>query len=370
MNKTDNKGILRNLFRKPFILLNWIFALLLLFSYVSVHLSPETIPGIAVLGLLYPFLIFINLFFLIFFVFRKKKFFLISFITIIIGFNHFTDFVSFNLLKDKVSDKTSIKILSYNVRMFDLYKWSDVPFTRNKMLRLLKNEDADIYCFQEFHSNNNKPDNNLDTILKLQKTKNYILSYKTKSNKSLGTGIFSKFPILNSGNIELNNKNKKCIYADIIIYKDTVRIYNIHLASVHLGYNDYNFVENITEKDNADKFKGIGGIFSKLMQGFNKRAVEVDAVSAHIKNSPYKVIVCGDFNDVPVSYTYRKIRGGLKDAFSETSFGTGSTYAGSIPLFRIDFMLHSPSIIPKNFDVIKEPYSDHYPIVCDFMLTP
>ncbi len=247
--------------------------------------------------------------------------------------------------------------------MFDLYNWhKESNTTDQKILKLIKDQDADIICLQEFYSNSDKQ-NYQDSVIKNQKTKSYLISYKNGGNYS-GNAIFSKFPIVNQGYVNIGISNQKCLFADIVKAKDTVRVYSVHLASIRLSYNDYDIIDNIENNDHNKNIEGVKEISYKILNAYKKRAAEADVIAAHIKNSPYKVIVCGDFNDVPISYAYRKIRGKLTDAFSEAGFGIGCTFNHRFIFYRIDYILHSPELKSFNCLKIAKPYSDHYPVVC------
>jgi len=319
---------LKLLFRKSLHLFSFISAGLLLLSYLSVHISPEKISVLALFGLAFPFLLFLNFGLFVYLLIKKKKLFLVSALAIALGFSHIDDLFSFNIFK--TDSKSQVKLLSYNVRMFDLYKWSKNKNIRQEIYKILKTENADILCFQEFYSCRADKFSTYDSITKILGANNYNISHinRKKKTKVYGTAIFSKYPIVKSGKIELGKRNKKCIYSDILIDTDTLRIYNIHLASIHLGYDDYKFMDNINTNENSENIKNATGIIMKLTRAYSRRATEADAISAHIKSSPYPVILCGDFNDVPVSYTYRKIRHRLTDAFNNAGYGLGSTYSG------------------------------------------
>lgn len=152
------------------------------------------------------------------------------------------------------------------------------------------------------------------------------------------------------------------LFADLLKEKDTIRIYSMHLASIHLTNDDYKFIKNINKNDQTKNIEGFKGISSKLIQAYKIRSKEVVRIARHISNSPYKTIVCGDFNDTPISYSYRKIKGELKDAFLESGFGIGNTYAKYLPLFRIDYIFHSEELECISFNKLNEEFSDHYSI--------
>jgi endonuclease/exonuclease/phosphatase family metal-dependent hydrolase len=178
--------------------------------------------------------------------------------------------------------------------------------------------------------------------------------------------IFSKFPIVHEGPINKDDVHNFGIQADLLIKNDTVRLLNVHLESVRLRHDDYNFISkfDLQFKEDDNLQEGSRRILNKLRTAFTNRAVQVDSLASFIKNSPYPVILCGDFNDTPNSYTYQKLTADLDDAFMESGTGFGNTYIGNLPSFRIDFILYDDffTSLDCRRDLVK--LSDHYPISC------
>ena len=188
-----------------------------------------------------------------------------------------------------------------------------------------------------------------------------------------GIATFSKYPIVNKGKLEFTGSvfNNSCIFTDIKINDDTVRVYNIHLQSINFLKRDYHFMDSVIVKDKNQEIKGSKRILKLLKKAYIKRATQTDMVAEHIKNSPYPVIVCGDFNDPPSSYAYHLLSRNLKDAFRESGSGFGQTYiGGSVPSFRIDYIFHDPKFKAYEFNTIHKRYSDHRPITCLLDLHP
>lgn len=253
--------------------------------------------------------------------------------------------------------------------LFDLYNWSKNKESRNIILTSLAEENPDILCLQEFYTSEDKNDyNNTDSVTKLLTAKNHHVEYTTtlRTNDHWGIATFTKYPIVKKGKIEFNTRsNNICIYTDVIIKKDTVRIYNMHLQSISFSKADYKFIaevksDSIDADEEVEKSKSI---LRRLKRAFVKRGTQAELINEHINRCRYKVIVCGDFNDTPASYVYNTIRGNLKDAFVESGNGFELTYAGKFPHFRIDYILHSPEFISKNYHHLSETITDHYPIV-------
>ena len=172
--------------------------------------------------------------------------------------------------------------------------------------------------------------------------------------------IYSKYNQINKGTVSIKGErmNNTCIFSDMIIDKDTIRVYNIHLASNWFDKSDLAFMENPKMSKEAIK-KGVFGIAKRLKKSFQKRAMQAEVIKGHMKNSPYPIVLCGDLNDTPNSFAYHKISEGLQDSFLEKGKGFGSTFLGKIPFLRIDYILHSPSIKTHSFITHKEKLSDH-----------
>jgi len=151
-----------------------------------------------------------------------------------------------------------------------------------------------------------------------------------------------------------------------LIKQDTIRLYNLHLASIHFKKEDYDFLNEITDNQNQQEFKrNTMNILSKIRAAYVKRRHQVGLLESHINDSPFPVIICGDFNDTPLSYAYRKISKGRKDAFVESGSGFSNTFnEQTFPAIRIDYIFYSPVFTAGNFKVHKIPLSDHYPISC------
>jgi endonuclease/exonuclease/phosphatase family metal-dependent hydrolase len=365
---------------KIILVLNILAVLALLISELASFICPERLWLFAIFGLGYPIAVAINFLFVFYWLITNKKIMsLLSLITILLGANILLGFVQYNiktkLPKTVKTNHQEVKIMSYNVRLFDLYNWWHNLETRSKMFNLLTNESPDIACFQEFFHSDRGQFHNLDTLVQFMNAKNYHVEYTINLRKSDHWGMvtFSKYPIVNKGKLEFGGKysNNSCIFTDIKINDDTVRVYNIHLQSINFMKKDYSFMDSLIDKDQDAQIEGSKRILWLLKKAYIKRAKQTDMVAEHIKNSPYPVIVCGDFNDPPSSYAYHILSHNLKDAFRETGRGFGQTFiGGSVPSFRIDYILHDKKFKAYEFNTIHKAYSDHYPITCLLDLHP
>lgn len=345
--------------------INSIAAISLLLAYLATYVSPESIVWLPFFGLLYPVSLIANLLFIVFWVWRKNWVFLLSFGVIALGFNHLsTIFATNSSSGDKIGAGTPLKILSYNVRVFDLYNWTHNSETRDNIFNYIIHQNADIICFQEFFNDKTNHFTTLDSLIKFQKAREVHAEYTvvSKGIHQFGIATFSRYPIVNKGSIKFPSTNNIVIYSDIKVSEDTIRVYNSHLQSNQFTPDDYFVINNITGKER--RWLNIFPVLRKMAIAYAKRAQQADVFAKHIAESPHPVVVCGDFNDTPISYTYRTVRSKLKDAHLESSLWFGHTTVRSFPSFRIDYILHDPEIKSSNFVRDKVVFSDHYPIHC------
>ena len=325
---------------------NSLFAALLLLSYFLPFIPPHLSPLLAVLSLAVPFLILSNLVFFLFWLLKLKRQLLLSFLVLLIGFNHVNSLFKFPNSKI-LKKQNQFSVMNYNVRLFNLYSWIDDDNVEVDIMKFIKSQAPDIISFQEYH-----PHQNVD-----------LASYKYKYEKlsgnrvKYGQAIFSKYPIINSGSIEFANTANNAIYADIVKSFDTIRVYNIHLQSLRLDTEKEEFT-----KDNSSR------LLKRFGETFKKQETQTELFLKHKNSSPYKLVICGDFNNTAYSYVYKKIKENLKDSFNEAGHGFGKTWNFQYFPIRIDFILVDNSFKVSAFEVFDKNYSDHFPIISKMSL--
>lgn len=357
---------------------NVIVAACLVLSFAAAYIHPATAPFLPYFGIAFGFILLANLGFALFWlVFKKKRFALISAVTILLGFNHvFAYFQPLPFSLGKKPEGKNITVLSHNVRLFGWYNWRTNIEDRDGMFQRLERIDADIMCFQEFFHNSG-PDifETRETLKRVTGADHLFEEYTSVIQKQqhYGIAILSKYPIVNRGMIEFSGERSNvCIYADINVDGDTVRVYNAHVASIRFSDRNYKFIEEIMNQPregNAEFKEGIN-IITRLSLAYRNRANQTQRIVEHMESSPHPVIFCGDMNDTPVSYSYGRLSEHLTDSFRESGFGIGNTYIGLFPSFRIDYIFHDNAFSSTEYATHEEETSDHHAISTRVFLNP
>jgi len=337
--------------------LNLLVIFALLISYSSVYISPEKYWIPAFFGLAYPFIIIGNLFFIFFWLLIKPKYLMLSLLVILMGGGFLTRYFQFSGVN---TDDSGIKVISYNVQHFVGNKDLGQKENAGKIVEFLDEQQADIICLQETRLRKNSIFNLPNTINNLNSIKHYQYA---RSSTTYGSVTMTRFPIIKMGEIRFENSRNMSIYTDVLIDSDTVRIFNIHLQSYQIDPNKYSIIDSpgVDQEQDIKEMREMG---SKFKKAFKLRAEQVVEIRKYINESQYDVIICGDFNDTPISYTYQKLRGNLKDAFVNSGKGVGRTYIGKLPSYRIDNIFHSENFESYNFKTYDFRMSDHLPVSC------
>ncbi|WP_299395286.1 endonuclease/exonuclease/phosphatase family protein [uncultured Gelidibacter sp.] len=330
-----------NLFNKFVFFLNSIAATTLLLSYILPYIEPERSAFISVLSLTVPFLIIVNILFVIYWLLNIKKQLLLSLIVLLIGFNYVSSLYKVSSSK-QVEDDQNLAVMNYNVRLFNLFEWLPSKNVTTEISKFIADKNPDIISMQEYR---------LDNDLQLKEYYKFeVLSGKKIKN---GQAIFSKFPIINKGSIEFPNTYNNAIFVDVVKGKDTIRIYNVHLQSLKIDANS----DPLKNETSENLFKRVGNTFRHQQS-------QADLFLEHKAKCKYKVIVCGDFNNTAYSYVYNKIKGDdLSDAFVEAGNGFGRTFNFKFFPVRIDFIMADKNFEINSFKTFEVKLSDHFPIM-------
>lgn len=340
---------------------------------LSSYISPQKTTIFAYFGLGFPIILIVNIAYLILWIaFQKWKLAIITFIALCLCWKPISTYFAFSVSKKEVPTN-SIKLLSYNVAAFD-WKLSEKDLKENKCLEYIKDSGADIVCMQEYlvlktnRTKSLKVDPTIKEILKDYPYYKVVNPTVKQSNYIYGLACFSKYPIVDSREISTGSTvNGSAVYR-INVNGKIISLINNHLESNRITSEDKALYRKLFKQEESTLaiFDDVArNIQSRLGIAYKKRSKQADLLAEQIKierDETDGLIVCGDFNDTPISYTYNTVKGNLKDAFLETGKGVGITYHENNFLFRIDFILHSENIKAHNFTIGKTKASDHYPV--------
>ena len=352
---------------KAIVIVVTILSIFLLFlSFPAWFVSPLRTAFFSFMGIAFPAILIANVVCLIIWIrFKKWKIVLVMIITLVICYKPITTFFPLNFKTHTIPEK-SIKVLTYNVMGFmgEAKKNSAHP-----LLEYIAKTDADIVCLQEYMISKT------GKSLLSQKDVNKILNkYPYHSVTGLeysgmyhtyGLACFSKYPIKSTREFSFKSSYNGAAIYTLDVDGETYLVSNNHLESNKISSSDKKlYGDLLVKRDSQTAFEVTNNIRERLGRGYKKRATQVQQITDYIDKQEYdKLIVCGDLNDTPISYAYKKMKGNLRDAYRSTGFGPGITYYEDYFLFRIDYILHSKSLKSEYTIVDKVKFSDHYPVL-------
>jgi len=366
-------GKLHRFIKRLFIYTNVAVIIFFELACIAPYLHPQNWWFISFLGLAFPFLLMAVILFSIgWLILLRPKYAVFSAIALLTGFKSIAVFFAFHNPGTFVYKKEphTLRIATWNVARFIEMRRNNNKGsqTRLKIMDLIKQQDADVVCLQEFfHSLDSAWYQNLDYISKNLNYPYWFFSHDQDGDVHYtGSVIFSRYPIIDSGMIRYPRPTlpDALIHADIEWNDDTIRVYTTHLQSLQFGKKDYERIGSIESAEDS-MLSNSKTILSKIKKGFSYRSIQADLINEVLGDSPYPVLFCGDLNDVPNSYTYFTVRDNMQDAFLKKGFGIGRTFSALSPTLRIDYIFADKNFKIKQFNRLVKNYSDHYLIVSD-----
>lgn len=327
----------------------------LLCGYSS-YIQPVTHPIWACLGLGFPFFLLLNLFFLFFWLVCRRKFVWLPILVFVVGWGPVRAYIPFNRSQDPQGG-TLVKLLTYNVMNTNLSR-PEEGAEEGDIVTYLEQSEADIICLQEITSSEKQ-------LRKAFPMYPYVrrIGFATAN----GVACLSKYPILSAKRIEYASAFNGSALFRLKIGKDTVTLINNHLESNKLDAGDKALYKELLKSPDEEKVKTSGKyLWHKLADAVAIRAAQADSVAKVIAEYGYdRMLVCGDFNDSPLSYARRVITRGLQDAYVERGNGPGFSYNQNLLYFRIDHILAGTDFRILHCEVDRSiRTSDHYPVWC------
>lgn len=371
----DNKpGFLRKLLRYTLLLLNVGSVVWIALCALAAVKSPLEVRHLALFTLTTPFAILANVLFVIIWLFTSKKIrSLLSLVALMVCYKlifvvfgfHFGD-------NDMAKANDRLRVATWNVHGMGIFKVPRDKAFEKDILNYLKEMDADILCLPEYSVP--KTDSMKPYARKIMENGNYP-EYRFHYDNTLGTTIFLGTAVFTRHQFFNYKAHALAEYTfllqgDVALPGgDTMRTFYVHLSTFGLSDDEKAYIEYVKKNSSAlTNSLGLTRSFVwKFNYAFEKRAEETDKAAAIIAKSPYPVMICGDFNDLPGSYTYTKLRGNLNDAFADKGQLLGRTYSQILPTLRIDHLFYDPKILKiVGFDCPHTELSDHRPVIANF----
>lgn len=367
-------GIFRNIVRKSLIILNITAGGSMLLLYALPYTKQDAFWILNMIALVFPVLVAIQLCFLIFWLITKPRMVILPVFFVVLSYKLIFSAVAIQGSTKNQHTDSDFRLLSWNVHLFNFFEKNGHP--DSEMLQLVSTRQADIFCAQELVFSLNP-----SSSFTLDKMKEKLgFRYAVAANdRAFGVhtnpmtkleryhpfcvAIFSKHPIIQWKKVQtIPEYNHTFLWADILIRKDTIRVFNIHLQSMYFAKDDYDFIEHI-DRQNVDQVSNHGkNILRKIKNANYLRAIQILEVKKEILRSPHPVMLTGDFNDVPNSYAHRQISRMLNDAFIEKGSGIGRTFQKISPTLRIDYIFSDHSLRIDDFILHRWNKGDHQAI--------
>ena len=374
-------GYFRKFTKRFIITCNVCVSVCMLLLYILPYTNQSFFWFINVFALLLPFLLLLQIGFIVFWLMVKRKLAWIPVLTLLLCWNLLGAMFGVHpFLKNQPTNQSNFRVVSWNAHLFNFFENNGQ--LDEQMLQKAKDFNADVFAVQElvFSLDSSSP----ISLEKVRKRLGYQyvvaandrafgvhtnLKQKNERYHPFCVAIFSNYPILRWQKVQsLKEYNHTFLWADVLVKTDTIRIFNIHLQSMHFAKNDYEFIEHIDQQDMETVQRNSRTILRKMKTAYLLRAGQAKDVKEELSKSPHPVIVCGDMNDVPNSYAYQTISKNLYDSYTEKGWGIGRTFQFLSPTLRIDYILHSKELVLKQVQVVRPSPSDHNPVIADFNL--
>jgi endonuclease/exonuclease/phosphatase family metal-dependent hydrolase len=343
---------MKSLLKQSFQILSAVVVLLTVLSYASPQVNPARFSWLAFLGTAFPWLLLANIGLALLWAWRLNRFALYHLGIIAFGWQHVTGFVGLDFGKDKVPE-SAITIATHNLGGIYQRREATDAWREKRVAAyahfLQENGLPDLLCTQE-------------TSGKFYRLLAEKMGYQHAFNLKKGTVILSRYPIEAGGDVPFGKTANSTLWVDINLNGKRVRVYNVHLQSNKVSA-DAEKVVGKGELDEGETWHEIGSVLDRVGNATSVRAEQAQRLREHIQACKHPVIVCGDFNDTPNSYAYATIAEGFSDTFREKGLGFGTTFAGVLPLLRIDYILTEKTLTTYSCRTVRtSDFSDHYPV--------
>ena len=331
---------------------------LLLLGCLSVAVPPAKAWLLVPLEILFWPLLIVNIVLVVWAAARRSRAILIPLVAVIPALFFTGRYIRFSGGDGPSEGSNTLKVVTYNVGRFHSGKNLEGKSDRDSIMRYLAGTDADIVCLQEVWLSERDFAATLSGLMK-----GYTATYYLYTGKKgrFGNVILSRKAPLRKGHIEFDSSRNLAVWADFKAGGETIRVYDCHLESYAIS--PAGIAKALLEKKDREVLEDTG---RKMRGSIRKRATQVEQMFREIEESPVGTLVCGDFNDTPLSWTYHKMSHGHRDSFTEAGRGIGGSFPAAFPLTRLDYMFAPESMKAVSYSSPSLGYSDHRPVTCEF----
>ena len=338
----------------------------LLIAYLTPYVAPSTFGSLTIVGIFAPILYIGEVICLLcWMIMGRWKIVGVVALLLVPGLFHISDFYNVVYMRqvEQKPSRGSFTLMSYNVRGFR--NDSSSRAVDNHVAYFESQELADIVCFQEYALDIPNVER-IDSLFNARQNRLYVKDVVESGEVVLRT--YSRFPIVGSGSLSGEGRGTS-LWVDVIVGKnDTLRVFNNHLHSMNISSEDSSDIEHGKILNDGDRMQSI---VDRIAKNSSIRAEYVDTLRTIVESSPYRNIICGDFNDTPMSYVYGELKNGYVDAFEQCGSGYGYTFRPMHSTLRIDYILFSPELEAESYLVDKSnELSDHLPITARLKIRP
>ncbi len=365
-------------------IISFVAAIALVVALLSQVINPNLTPLLAFFGLVYPIVYLVNVGCALWWVVRWRRQFFLSLLILVIGFGGSKRFFDPQFKRNYESGTSQevisdLRIMTYNVMGLNKKYAVRESSTAELVARLADSARVDLLCMQEFPRNERNMEIFENEVQRLRYSVFRNMDRKNDEKDGQGIIIMSAYPIVASGTIDSDSTFTRTLWADLRIGGDTLRVVTNHLQSTSINKEDREHTltpQIMTDSMREERLLGLG---RRLAKNYQRRADQADSLALFVASSPYPTVVCGDMNDTPISYVYRRVRGNLTDSFVMRKDGNNATFDGFMNIFRIDYIfvgrgdgaeersrdeiVEPTTLIPRSYISPDVHYSDHYPVI-------
>lgn len=341
-------------------MLRWSGILLMLLT-LGALLSPVAPPRpfwpFSILGLLFPGLILGLLLLVVYWLLRRKRHFFLPLLCLLLSWGHISKLFNARIARP-ASAEHSLSVMSYNLQ--NLWTLREQMSRQKTWQAFFRQQSPDILCLQE-SSMNSKEGRRLDAFFR----KELALKHRHVDPHNSGLAIYARFPIEADHSMNFENNSNGFMYVDLKIDDRLLRVYNLHLQSNQVTQSATR-VMNEGSLQEKETWLDIREMLRRYKRAAQKRADQAELIAANLHKCRHPALLCGDFNDTPLSHAYYLLSENLCDGFRQAGSGQGRTYRGGIPGLRIDYIFSPKGLPPVDYRTHCVELSDHCAVTATF----